>query len=211
MSEENTVENASDKNVSLIEQRLLAVQARKAAKAAEAQASGEKPAKVKKEKAPKVIDESAGVAKAAAREAKKAELAEQRAQKKAERQQKKAARLANKGPAHMAKVEKAASRLPSLNESANLLLEEATRNLNSTQVLALAAHLQHSVRVAATSAATNSGRVQVGAKVKMIGGDPRFLGMTGVVSKSQRIRCYVALEGREKPVYTFTSDVQPLE
>ena len=34
--------------------------------------------------------------------------------------------------------------------------------------------------------------------------------MTGVVSKAQRIRAYVTVEGVNKDVYVFSSDLAPL-
>jgi hypothetical protein len=51
----------------------------------------------------------------------------------------------------------------------------------------------------------------VGQFVTVTGGDARFIGMTGTLEKVQRIRCYVRIEGQEKPHYCFTSDVEVTE
>jgi len=56
-----------------------------------------------------------------------------------------------------------------------------------------------------------SQKVAAGDEVRILGGDPRYVGMTGTVSKAQRIRCYVTVGGVNKPIYLFTSDVQVLE
>ncbi len=214
MSEESTVtvsEGSESKTESAIERAMAAVAARKAAKA---QAAADKPAKApkeKKEKVEKPADPEAKAAakadKAKAREAKQAELKEQRAARKAEREATKAAaRGTKKGGAHMVKVDKAAAKLPALNESARLILDEATTNLGEAQVLALAMHMQHAVRAKATARAAEI-QVSTGDHVKITGGDPRFIGMTGLIDRAQRIRCYVKVDGRDKPVYCFTSDV----
>lgn len=134
-----------------------------------------------------------------------------RALREAERAARKAAKAAAaaaKKPVHMTKVERAGSRLPELSTATANLLQEATSNLSQQQVAALALHLQHHNRVAATQAAL-AVKVAPGDRVTIVGGDPRFVGKAGTVSKTQRIRCYVAVDGVAKPVYCFTSDVKP--
>lgn len=138
----------------------------------------------------------------------------EKAQKKAAREARKAAKAAEKAaarkPAHMAKVQRAADRLPSLSERAGSIYNEITANLSRDQVAALALHLTHFNRVMATTNAL-AVKIEAGMQVTIVGGDPRFVGKTGTVEKAQRIRCYVNVEGFKKPVYLFTSDVSPVE
>lgn len=147
--------------------------------------------------------------------------AERRAARDAEREAKKQANAAArearraakasqpKGPAHMKKIERAASKLPELNEQMQLLFNEATTNLSASQITALSLHLQHFNRVKATERALGQ-KAEVGQAVRIIGGDPKFIGLTGTVSKSQRIRCYVTIPGFKRDAYCFTSDVEVL-
>lgn len=135
------------------------------------------------------------------------ERAERKAKKDAERAAKKAEKDASKKPAHMLKVQKAAAKLPALNEQANIVVNDITSNFSQAQVAAISLHLQHFNRVKATERALTQ-KVEAGMTVKIVGGDPRFIGMTGTVDKAQRIRCYVNVASMKKPVYLYTSDVQ---
>lgn len=206
-------------NTNAIDAAIAAAKARKAAKnnpeadapstetetpARKARIVGPKAEKPAKEpKRPRLSDEEK-----AAREANKlAERSAKKAAKAASRAEKAAAKSANKKPAHMEKVLKAASRLPGMSESAGRFLDEITVNLSAADLTALALHIQHFNRVKATERALSQ-KVSAGDSVRIVGGDPRFVGMTGTVSKSQRIRCYVELPGMKKPVYLFTSDVE---
>lgn len=139
------------------------------------------------------------------RNARKAERDAARALKQAER----AAVLAGRTP-HMGKVEKAAAKLPSLGETAQHFMNDITANCSAADVAALAAHLQHFNRVSATSRALSQ-KLEVGMTVRIVSGDARYLGRVGVLDRVQRIRCFVTLEGVNKDVYLFTSDVEPCE
>lgn len=199
MSEIITEINSS--NLSAIDKALAAAQARKAMKEGLSDESGQKRSKV---------DEAMKIA---AKLAKDTDRAARQAQIKAQREERKAARTAEKAsgkPAHMKKVERAASKLPELNEQLTLLFNEATTNFSASQLTALALHLQHFNRVKATERAINQ-RVETGQTVRIIGGDPKFIGMTGQVSLARRIRCFVDVPGFKKPVYCFTSDVDVVE
>lgn len=138
-----------------------------------------------------------------AREAKKAQRDQVRAAKKAERE-------AAKHAPHMSKVDKAAEKLPPLSDALQSLFGELVINNSRDSIAALAAHLTHYNRVKATERALTQ-KVTLGDTVRITGGDPRYVGKTGLVTKSQRIRCYVDLEGVKKPVYLFTSDVEVLK
>lgn len=212
MSKENTkVTDQTDK----IDAAIKAAEARKAAKAA---AGGEvtKAAKPSKPAKGDKVEKPAKAAKAddAERAAKKAQIeadrAERKAKKEAERAAKVAEKAANRKPAHMSKVEKAAEKLPVLAETAQVLFGDATANLSRDQVAALALHLQHFNRVKATERALNT-KIEAGMTVRIVGGDPRYVGKVGTIEKAQRIRCYVEVDGLTKPVYCFTSDVEPCE
>lgn len=119
-------------------------------------------------------------------------------------QQRLAARMAKLPKA--SKVDIAAGRLPVLSESATQMFNELKASFTSTELLALSAHIVHFNRANATQRAATI-KVPVGATVKVIAGDPRFVGLVGTVVRSQRIRVYVKVEGQAKELYLYSSDV----
>lgn len=137
----------------------------------------------------------------------KEERASARAKIKAEKEASKSNKVA-----HMSKVDKAASRLPQLSTQASEAFSELTLNLTSTDITTLIAHLSHFNRTQATQRALTVA-VKVGDRVKINGGEARYIGLEGTVAKSQRIRCYVdvVVGDSTKQVYLFTSDVSPVE
>ena len=190
---ENTELNTK---LSAIDKALAAAKARKAAK--EGSSLEETPATPEakptdEQKAQKIAD----------RAAKQAQLKADREARK----QAKAAEKANGKPAHMKKIDRAASKLPVLNDQMQFTFNEVTTNFSAEQITALALHLQHFNRVKATERALGQ-RVVQGTSVRIVAGDPRFIGLSGTVVKAQRIRCYVEVPGIKKPVYLFTSDVE---
>lgn len=187
-----------DTKLSAIDKALAAAKARKAVKEGMTTEDGAT-ARPKK-----------GTVDHAARQALKAERDAERALRKQRLAEARAAKRAESGkPAHMKKLERAAAGLPELTESATLCFNEVTTNFSAAQIDALALHLQHFNRVKATERALTQ-KVDVGASVKIVGGSPKFIGLTGTVSKSQRIRCYVEVPGVKRPVYLFISDVEVL-
>lgn len=184
-----------DTKLSAIDKALAAAKARKAVKEGMSQdAETDAPKKAK------LSDEAKAL--------KQAERAQKQAQLKAEREARKVAKAQQvKGPAHMKKIDRAASKLPELSEQLQLLFNEATTNFGASQITALALHLQHFNRVKATERALSQ-KIEAGQQVQIIGGDPKFIGMVGTVTKAQRIRCYVSIPGVKRDVYCFTSDVQ---
>ena len=218
MSDTNT---APAVNLSKIDAAIAAAKARKAAREAALQEAGPAP------QDPVVIepgdgsdaspsDDLTGADKRpSTRAAKKAMILADRearkAAKAAQRQEKKEAKVSPRtGPAHMSKVDKAAAKLPSLIDETKQLFGDITQQLDAEQIAALVLHLQHHNRVNATQRALTA-KVEAGTAVRIIGGDPKFIGRTGVVFKAQRIRCYVTVPGVNRPVYLFTSDVTPVE
>lgn len=198
--------NDSTSKLSAIDKALAAAQARKAAKEnMDTNAPKAKPSKPKADKI-KLDDAAKAAAKAAKDEARKQRQEQLKTQREA-RKAAKASEKANGKPAHMKKIEKAASKLPELNEQMQILFSEATSNFSGAQISALALHLQHFNRVKATERALNQ-KLEIGMSVRIVGGDPKFIGLTGTVDRAQRIRCYVAVPGIKKPVYLFTSDVE---
>lgn len=152
------------------------------------------------------------IAAKAEREMKQAQILKEREERKAAREAAKAAKAAVKParkPAHMKKVEAAAARLPRLNGDAELAFNELIANHSAEQLSALALHLQHHNRVAATQrSVTVSDNLEIGNTVRIVGGDPRYIGMTGTVDTVRRIRCFVNVPGVRKPVYCFIADVE---
>lgn len=202
-------------NISAIDKAIQAAQARKAAKSGDTNATTDASATPKAPKAPKAPKEPSAPKrprltdeeKAARQAAKDAERATKKAEREAARAAKRAARETERKTPHMSKVEKAASKLPALNEAAQVALNDITANFSASQVSAIAAHLSHFNRVKATERALGQ-TIATGDTVRIVSGDSRFIGQTGEVFKAQRIRCYVTVPGAKKPVYLFTSDVE---
>lgn len=190
---------AQDLNTKLsaIDKALAAAKARKAAKDSTPPPAGDdvQTVTVQKSDADKAL-------KLAEREARRAQIAKEREERKAAK-----AAAQPKGPAHMKKIDRAASKLPGLNDQMQLTFNEVTTNFSAEQITALALHLQHFNRVKATERALGQ-RVVQGTSVRIVAGDPKFIGLSGTVVKAQRIRCYVEVPGIKKPVYLFTSDVE---
>jgi len=199
-------ENNLNNKLSAIDKALAAAKARKAAKEGTSSIIDvESPSQPVKAQKVKLSDEE--------KAQKVADRAAKQAQLKVEREARKAAKQAEKSsgkPAHMKKIDRAAGKLPSLTASAQLLFNEATTNFSSEQIAAISLHLQHFNRVKATERALGQ-KLATGMNVRIVSGDPRFIGMTGTVAKAQRIRCYVTIPGVKKDVYCFTSDVEVTE
>lgn len=201
MSDESTA-------IMAIDRAIEAARARKSARdgTAGARATPEAPKEPNAPKRPRLTDEE----KAARKAARDAERAAKRAEREAARAARRAAREAERRTPHMRKVEKAASRLPPLSAEAEVAFNDITANFSAAMVSAIAAHLTHFNRVKATERAL--GRTfNAGDVVRIVGGDPRFVGQVGEVFKAQRIRCYVTVPGAKRPVYLFTSDIELVE
>lgn len=215
MSDNETTQEApkqTDQSISEIDKALQSANARRAKKASTGEATAPKAPKAAKEpkapaepKRPRLTEEE----KAARLATRETERAARKVTRDAARTAKLAERAASRQPAHMRKVEKAAAKLGNLSEASQLIFNEATANLPGAELATLALHIQHHNRVSATSRALSQ-KIEKDQTVTINGGDPRYIGRTGVVFKAQRIRCYVTLEGVSKPVYLFTSDVSPV-
>jgi transcription antitermination factor NusG len=141
-------------------------------------------------------------------EEKQAELqerADRKAKRDAERAEKKAQRQIKK-PAHMAKVEKAASKLPGLSTEASEVLDTVFDKFDATTIAAFIANVEHRMRVQATQASVGV-NLNVGDRVKIVSGAPRFLGREAEVTEARRIRVHVLPVGETKPIYLMNSDV----
>jgi hypothetical protein len=148
--------------------------------------------------------------KAVVREGKLKELEAVKAEKKAARAAKKEARLAglaNRTP-HLAKVEKAAARLPSISEAEQGLID-AVIALGAENASKVIARIEHSLREVQTKASLGR-KLTVGQVVTITSGPAAYLGATGTVVKVQRIRCLVEVPGHTKPAYVFTADCTPV-
>lgn len=134
-----------------------------------------------------------------------------REQLRSEREARKAAKASVSKPVvHMTKVEKAGARLPNLGTVAQSTFDEVVRTLNPEQLTALALHIQHFNRVQATTQALTAGDLKVGQLVRITGGDPKYIGMTGAIETLRRIRCFVAVPGVRKSIYLFVSECEPV-
>ena len=193
-----TTQDADDR-VDAVDAAIAAALSRKAAKAS---ATPKAPAEPKR---PRLSDEE----KKARSEKLEAARAERKVARDAARAEKLAARASTTRPAHLAKVQAAAQKLGSLSPDAQLIFNDATTNLSAAELTVLAGHIAHFNRENSTLRALDS-KLEAGQRVTVTGGDPRYIGQTGAVSKVARIRCYVQLDGVEKVGYFFTSDLVPL-
>jgi len=215
-----------DSNISAIDLAIQKAQARKAAKLAAQSANGERVhvlatsedaceeksvRSVKQNANEQVLRESERTERKLLRSHAREELLAARdvarRQRLEVRAAKKATRLAEQTDkkAHMSKVQKAAERLPALENDAAIIVNEITTNFSAVQITAIALHLQHFNRVYATEHALNV-KLEVGQAVTIVGGDPRFIGRVGTISRVQRIRAFVNVEELGREVYIFTSD-----
>ena len=132
----------------------------------------------------------------------KAEKARVRAEKKADRE-------ANKPPKHQAKLDRAKSQLPELSAPERAVFDKLVGGATPAELEKLSAHLAFHVRQLQTVTAV-SASLEVGQTVRIVSGNQKYLGAVGVVSRSQRIRCYVSIPNVGKEIYLFTSDVVPV-
>ena len=179
-----------------------------------------KPAKEPKEKKEKIVDPVSAAAKAArveARENRRAvktmKDAEDRAAKDARaaarhvlRVSKKESAMTDKQPAHMKKVDRVRSKLNHLSSDAEQLFSEIIAGFGVTAIEDIAEHLMVHARAYKTQHALTQTQLRLGTTVKITGGDRRYLGMTGTVIHSQKLRAKVNVVGVSKPVYIYTGE-----
>lgn len=219
----------SEVKMSAIERALAAAKARKAAKEAAgeteetpnaesaAQPRVPKAAKEPKAKVERPTDE-AKAARNAEREARRAAKAAAEAEDRAAKDARKAERLARreakatakseKKPTHMKKVERARSKLRPLSQSAEALFSEVVTNFGVSVIEDIAEHLLVHVRAYKTQRATGLEALPLGATVKITGGDRRYVGMTGKVVHSQRLRAKIEVPGVTKEVYIYNGEAE---
>lgn len=199
------MDNSND-NISKIDAAINAAKSRKGKRADSGTETSTTSNEPKAPKRPRLTDEQ----KAQRLADKEQERSTKKAARTVAREQRKAEKAANKPAAHLAKVAKAEAKLPTLNGTAQVTVNDITTNFTRDQINAIAKHLEHFNRVQATKRALEQ-KINAGDKVRIVGGDSRFVGQEGVVSKAQRIRCYVEVAGAKKPVYLFTSEVELVE
>lgn len=222
---ETQINNAGDTvQLSAIERALAAAKARKAARdahytaIAEADPTMSKAKQIKMMKA-EILDNLNDVdprekAKPTdeAREAARAKIEADRAARKAEREAAKAAKAAARKTApHTSKVERALSKLPTMSEDAKVLLNAVmAKCLSSVDMEALAQHLSVHARAerTASSIATDYESYVVGAAVEVIGGEAKYIGMTGTLVVVNRLRVQVKVPWQERPLYLYRADVK---
>lgn len=138
----------------------------------------------------------------AASEQKKLDRANKKLLKQKEREEK-------RKPAHMAKVQRAAERLPQLSSAAQEAVTGLFNAFPAEEITGIVAHTAHKLRVAATLTAQVVTLAE-GMLVRIKDPASKFFGKLGRVSKAQRIRCYVRPLTSAKDIYLFTSNVEPV-
>lgn len=124
----------------------------------------------------------------------------------AKRASKKEAAMTDKKPAHMKKVDRVRSKLNQLTSDAEQLFSEIVSSFGVTAIEDIAEHLMVHARAYKTVHALTQTQLRLGATVKITGGEKRYLGMTGQVVHSQKLRAKVHVEGVSKPVYIYTGE-----
>ena len=208
-----TTDSNLNNKLSAIDKALAAAKARKAMKTGDDSETQPSAASAQLKQKAEKISKTPNEAKTAARAAREAEREQSRQKRSQERSTRRAGReaeKANQKPAHMKKVETAGRKLPKLDNKATLVFNEITTNYDAATIASLALHLQHFNRVMATKRALSQ-RVQVGQQVRIVGGDPKYIGKTATITIARRIRCWADVPGFNKPGYFFTSDVEIVE
>lgn len=195
--------NDFNTKLSAIDKALAQAKSRKTAKEDPTPMGDTAKKKLPKVKATSEDNVANKLAKDAVREARKLQLVMSRD---ARRQAKALERAQAKTP-HMKKIEKAANALPEMTSQLETLFSDVTTNFSAAEITTLALHLQHFNRVKATERALGL-TIKAGMSVRIIAGPNKYIGMKAVVTKSQRIRCFVEIPGVKKQVYLFTSDVE---
>jgi len=153
------------------------------------------------------------------REQKKAEREAERSRKRTEREAKKAARALeraraqqNRAPAHMSKVEKAAAKLPQMNDDLSETFENLTDRYSVSDLSVLIAHLQLANRARQTLA-SHDVEFEEGQQVRIVSSenDASLIGLVGTVAEMRKIRVLLDVESVNKPVYLFAADCEALE
>lgn len=196
--------------LSAIDRALAAAQARKALKVNTDTDMASAPVVKPKVKDKPKVDSVDKVAEKAAKEALREASRLERAKEREERRAAKEADKANKGTAHMKKVARAASKLPQLSDPARTILDEISTNLGRVDQAALALHIQHFIRVKATEMSSGR-RYQNGQRVRIVAGDLKYIGAIGTIESARPLRCFVNVPGAKKPIYVFTSELEPVE
>ena len=108
----------------------------------------------------------------------------------------------------MKKVERARSKLRPLTSSAEVLFSEVVSNFSVQVIEDIAEHLMVHARAYKTQRATGLEALPLGATVKITGGDRRYIGMTGKVVHSQRLRAKIEVPGVTKEVYIYNGEAE---
>lgn len=114
-------------------------------------------------------------------------------------------KLNAKKPAHVMKLDKAALRLPVLDQNLNSTLATLKNSLSMSDIALLNEHLEFAVRSDSTLKAISGNVLKSGDRIEIISGDANHIGKTGIVKNVKRIHAYVDVGGK-RDIYIFTSD-----
>lgn len=115
----------------------------------------------------------------------------------------------NEKRVHEAKINKYENTLPTPSEEVSELLD-LTSALSTSDMNVLHAHLGIAIRRRGVTTSSTPAPTE-GAQVKIVSGDPRYIGIVGTATRVRRARSYVTIPGRAKPLYLFTTDLESLE
>lgn len=152
----------------------------------------------------KALRDAERAAKEAAASADRARKAAAKEARRAEKEAEKAARL----PPHTKKIERLRAKLPTLETFAETLFRDATTNLSSLQLEALAEHILLHNRVTATLRASSAPVLPVGSSVRITAGPAKHVGRVGTVVASTALHVKVAVEGEKNPVYLYRGQAE---
>jgi hypothetical protein len=152
--------------------------------------------------------------KKAERDALKKEREAKRAERKAAREAKKAAKAAERAAKGSGDklVAKAMAKLPTLDDGLAALVAQIVEctKAHSASIAAVVDHLKFAANVAGRAQA-KAVEVEPGDAVRIVGGNPKFVGMVGIVERAAKLRCHVAVPGKDTTIYLFNSDVEVID
>lgn len=101
--------------------------------------------------------------------------------------------------------------LPTLSDDTNDAFN-AFKTLEASDRTAFIANATEFMRAEASKVSkAAAASLEVGAQVRIVSGSAKHLNKVGTITEARRVRVFVAVEGSEKPIYLFASDVIPVE
>lgn len=111
---------------------------------------------------------------------------------------------------HMKKLLKAQELLPQIGTESESILS-LIRAMNSSEVENLIEHMKFHLRASGLQRAVSvrdTNTLERGQRVRIISGNPKYVGMEATLDEVRKIRCFVTLPQARGRVYLLTTDVE---